>query len=150
MYRNLVLFLACMASLNAQAAVTGDAILGLWQTENGKAQIEIYRCQERYCGRIAALKEPVYPVDDERGMAGQSKVDRENPDASLRTRPLLGLELLSGFVYGGGGVWQDGHIYDAEKGKTYQCKLTLEGDKELLVRGFIGFSLIGRTTHWHR
>jgi uncharacterized protein (DUF2147 family) len=45
--------------------------------------------------------------------------------------------------------WEDGKIYDPKNGKTYSCKMTLEGN-ELKVRGYVGFSLLGRTTVWTR
>ena len=48
------------------------------------------------------------------------------------------------------GLWKEGTIYDPESGKTYSCKLTLESPKRLKVRGFIGFSFIGRTQIWTR
>jgi hypothetical protein len=45
--------------------------------------------------------------------------------------------------------WSQGKIYDPKNGKTYSCKMTLEGN-ELKVRGYVGFSLLGRTTVWTR
>ena len=80
-------------------------------------------------------------------MAGKQKVDRENPDPQLRSRSLNGLVILWGFKYAGDGVWEDGRIYDPRDGKTYKCKMTLEGST-LKIRGFIGISLIGKTNVW--
>ena len=50
----------------------------------------------------------------------------------------------------GGNTWAKGTIYDPEDGKTYKCKMTLTDPKTLGVRGYIGISLIGRTTVWTR
>ena len=75
-------------------------------------------------------------------------MDRENPDPKLQKRPILGLRIVEGFHYAGDDVWVDGTIYDPKKGKTYSCKMTLREDGTLFVRGFIGFSFIGRTTVW--
>jgi uncharacterized protein (DUF2147 family) len=61
----------------------------------------------------------------------------------------MGLDILSGFKFSGGNIWEDGKIYDPKNGKTYSCKMTLEGN-ELKVRGYVGFSLLGRTTVWTR
>lgn len=48
-------------------------------------------------------------------------------------------------------VWDGGHILDPKNGKTYGCKIALiEGGAKLKVRGFIGFSLLGRTQIWER
>ena len=125
-----------------------DGIVGLWATEDNEAHVEIARDGDTYRGKIVWLDEPIYPPDDERGMAGQKKVDRNNPDETLHKRPIVGLEILEGFEYVGNGVWKNGRIYDPDNGKTYKCKMTLQEDGSLGVRGFIGFSLIGRTSTW--
>ena len=129
----------------------GDAdVLGKWITSEGKSHIEIRRCDQGLCGKVVWLRDPVYPADDEKGMAGKKKVDRNNPDPALRNKPILGLNVLRGFRNNSGNVWEHGSIYDPQNGKTYKCKLTLTNPKQLDVRGFIGFSWIGRTTTWTR
>ena len=127
-----------------------DAILGTWTTKNAKSRVDIYPCGIMVCGKIVSLKEPVYPPDDKKGMAGKTKIDRENPDPKLRTRPLVGLELLKDFKLTEPGLWKEGTIYDPESGNTYKCKMTLESPNRLKVRGYIGFSFIGRTQIWTR
>ncbi|MEO6849303.1 MAG: DUF2147 domain-containing protein, partial [Mucilaginibacter sp.] len=67
----------------------------------------------------------------------------------LRTRPELGLELLKDFTFDGDDVYDDGTIYDPKNGKTYSCKMTLEGN-QLKIRGYIGISLFGRSEIWTR
>lgn len=148
----LVVFMAvclCLA-MPTFAADDADAVLGKWLTADGKAQVEVVKDGDVYDGRIVWLKEPLYPADDAKGMAGQAKVDRENPDAALKTRPVIGLPLIQGFKYDGDGVWKGGTIYDPESGKTYSCKMTLMMDGRLKVRGYIGISLFGRTEIWTR
>lgn len=131
-------------------ADNGDGVLGMWMTVDGKARIEIVRNDQAYEGRIVWLKEPVYPADDDKGMAGQPKVDRENPDKTLKARPVIGLLLVQGFKYAGDNVWDDGTIYDPEDGKTYSCTMTLRMDGSLKVRGYWGISWFGRTQIWTR
>ena len=53
-------------------------------------------------------------------------------------------------LHDGDNVWKGGTIYDPEEGKTYRCKMTLTDVDILRVRGFIGISLLGRTTVWKR
>ena len=134
------------------SADDGDAVLGVWATdpdnEDGQAHIEIYKAGNTYAGKIIWLEEPLYPADDEEGMAGKEKVDRENPDEGLRDRPIQGLDLMSGFEYSGGGKWKKGTIYAPDEGKTYKCKLTLNDDGTLKVRGYIGISMLGRNELW--
>jgi uncharacterized protein (DUF2147 family) len=126
-----------------------DDILGVWNTAQGRSKVEVYKCADHYCGRIVWLKEPVYPADDTKGMAGKTKVDRENPDPALRNQSLKGLEILRNFRYDDG-QWTDGTIYDPREGKTYHCKITLGDGGKLKVRGYIGIPLFGRTTEWKR
>jgi uncharacterized protein (DUF2147 family) len=132
----------------------GDAIVGLWLTapneEDGNARVEISKEGGTYVGKIVWLEKPVYPPDDEEGMAGKEKMDRENPDPDLRNRPVKGLQIMSGFEYAGKNKWKKGTIYAPDDGKTYKCKVTLGDDGVLKVRGFIGFSMLGRTEEWTR
>jgi uncharacterized protein (DUF2147 family) len=136
-------------------AADPDAIVGVWTTDKEKSKVEIFKQNDNYYGKIVALKEPLYPADPKHpdfmaGRDGQPKVDARNPDEALRSRPIIGMELMRGFTYGGDDVWSGGTIYDPESGKTYKCKLTLASPKELKVRGYIGISLLGRTTTWTR
>jgi len=147
----LLLLTAVPPALHAQGSQPSseaDAIVGLWATEDEEAHVEIAREGDTYAGKIVWLEEPIYPPDDERGMGGQKKVDRNNPDESLHRRPILGLEMMNGFEHAGDGLWKGGKIYDPDNGKTYKCKLTLQEDGSLGVRGYIGFSLLGRTSTW--
>lgn len=133
---------------DAVAGVEAGDLVGLWATEDEEAHVRIRREGGTFRGEIVWLAEPVYPPDDERGMAGQKKVDRNHPDEELRERPIIGLEILHGFEYDGDGLWKDGRIYDPDNGKTYKAKIRMNEDGTLDVRGFIGFSLLGRTTVW--
>lgn len=150
MKQSLGLFIIALFFVAPTAATANDGILGKWITKEGKSHVVISRCDAGLCGKIVWLKVPNYPADDNKGMAGKTKVDRENPDPALRNKPTLGLEILRGFKTRRGSVWEDGTIYDPEKGKTYKSKLTLSDPKTLNVRGFIGFSWIGRTSVWTR
>ncbi|QCQ23044.1 DUF2147 domain-containing protein [Desulfoglaeba alkanexedens] len=128
-----------------------DGILGVWTTQGGKYKVEIFKCGAAFCGKVVWLAEPEYPAGDEKGMAGKAKVDRNNPEESLRSRPLLGLQMMKGFTYSAdNSTWEGGTIYDPDNGKTYKCKITQPNADQLNVRGFIGFSLLGRTEKWVR
>ena len=77
--------------------------------------------------------------------------DGNNPDKKLRSRKIVGLSLLSGFVPSDDkNKWQDGKIYNPEDGKTYSCSLTLRDDGKLDVRGYVGISLFGKSQIWAR
>jgi uncharacterized protein (DUF2147 family) len=151
---NLVCVLILLATAFSVQAGDGDAILGVWATDpdggGGQAHIEIYKDGDRYSGKVVWLEEPLYTADDEDGEEGEPKIDKNNPDEALQSRPIMGMVLMEGFRYDGKGLWHKGTIYDPDNGKTYKCKVKLSEDGVLKVRGFIGFSLIGRTSEWTR
>ena len=138
----LPLILCGFLLLPAQAQ-DAQRVLGAWYTEDQRARVEIYECEDGYCGKISSLKEPNNPD-------GTPKLDTENPDASLRSRPIVGTNILTGLEYEGEGEWDDGEIYDPESGKTYSCLMELKDENTLEVRGFVGLSLIGRSQTWKR
>jgi len=131
-------------------AAEEDRILGLWNTADRDCKIEIFKCGDKYCGRIAWLKEPLYSADDKEGMAGQPIVDRKNPNPDLRSRPMMELQLMEGFIYTGKNVWEKGTIYNPDNGKTYKCRMSLAASNRLEVRGYIGIPLLGATSIWTR
>ncbi|MCU0554774.1 MAG: DUF2147 domain-containing protein [Syntrophales bacterium] len=144
------LIVACLFVFSVAYAASPDVIVGKWLNGKQTAHVETYKSGGKYHGKIVWLKEPVYPADDKKGMAGKQKVDRENPDASKRSQPILGLGILRDFTFVKDGLWENGMIYDPENGKDYKCKMTLESPDILNVRGYIGISLIGRTDTWTR
>jgi uncharacterized protein (DUF2147 family) len=120
-------------------APNADAVIGNWLTASGKAIVQIYKSDAKYNGKIFWLKTP-------NNEEGKPKMDKNNPDKAKQTNPLMGLNMLKGFVFNKN-QWEDGTIYDPENGKTYSCKITYR-DGKLDLRGFIGISLIGRTQTW--
>lgn len=119
-----------------------DAIVGQWANSTGEAHIDITKRGDKYFGKIVWLKEP-------KDNKGNVKTDYKNPDESLRSKPIIGLEILKNFVYDDG-KWTDGKIYDPKSGKTYSCNMTLKENGQLNMRGYIGVSLIGRSETWKR
>ncbi len=138
-----VLVSALLLSLFAfRTGDTADKIIGEWFTTDKKAKVRIYKAKnEKYYGKIVWLKEP--NTED-----GKPKVDKENPDESKRNEPIVGSLILHGFEYKGNNKWEEGEIYDPESGSTYSCNIEWLKDGKLKVRGYIGFSLMGRTEYW--
>lgn len=122
----------------AQAQSTD--ILGKWMTiddESGQAKsvVEIFKKSDgKYYGKIVKLLQK-----PENENCVNCKDDRKN-------KPLLGLEIIRGLKKDGN-EYTAGNITDPKSGKTYKCTITRDGDK-LNVRGYMGFSLIGRTQTW--
>ncbi len=128
--------------INAFAKADSDSILGQWYTGAKDSKVEIYKAGDTYSGKISWLKEPK--------REGKAKVDYKNPDKTKQKRPLLGLVLIRNFKYVGNNKWESGKIYDPRDGKEYSCNMTMADSNTLNVRGFIGFSFIGKTDVWTR
>ena len=121
-----------------------SGVLGLWKTDGGDSQLELFKCGEKICGKIVWLKQPNY-IDSKDGPVGKKKIDRKNPDPSLRGRTILGLQVMKGLTAKGRNRWGNGTCYDPETGKSYKCKMYLASPDRLELRGYIGISLLGRT-----
>lgn len=120
-----------------------DAILGTWLVGKKNAKVKIEKSDGKYFGKIIWLKEP-------NNEDGSPKKDKNNPDKGQRNNPIMGLQLLRNFEYDGGKTWEDGRIYDPESGNDYSCIITMKNSNTLDVRGYIGFSFIGRSDTWTR
>jgi hypothetical protein len=121
---------------------SADNIVGLWLNQEGTAHVQISRTGSTYTGKIVWLKEPTEN--------NRPRTDKNNPEATKRSVPLMGLVILKDFVFDADDAeWTDGTIYDPQNGKTYSCTMTLD-EGRLNVRGYIGISLIGRTAVWTR
>lgn len=123
------------------AAFSYAQIEGKWKTiddETGseKSIVEIYKKADgKYYGKISQLlSKPENPN------CVNCKDDRKN-------KPLIGLEIIRGLEKDGNN-FSGGTITDPKSGKTYKCTVTRDKDK-LNVRGYVGFSLIGRSQTWH-
>ncbi len=122
-----------------------DAILGKWLSSKKRNQVQIYKQGNKYNGKLVWMLEPT-----EAG-SNKPKIDALNPDEKLRTRPLMGLVMLTNLTYKGNGVWGDGTIYNPEDGKTYGCEVTLGAHNTLDMRGYVmGMPFLGKTRTWTR
>jgi uncharacterized protein (DUF2147 family) len=145
-----MVFTSLIVAVASAHAAGADDVLGVWNTQERDAKIEIYKCGIKYCGKIVWLKEPTYPAGSKEGTPDTPVLDHNNPEPNLRKTPLLGLPILLDFLFAGDNEWNYGKIYDTENGKTYSGILTLVSPHQLQVRGFIIIPLIGGTTTWMR
>ncbi len=121
-----------------------DDIVGVWLNQEATAKVQIFKVSSSYYGKIVWLKEPNDSI------TGKPRTDVENPDPKLKSVPLMGLVNLKGFVFDGEKEWRDGSIYDPKNGKTYKCYMEFQSADVLKIRGYIGVSMLGRTTLWKR
>ena len=139
MKRILISMILMLAPL---AAAMAQDVVGKWKLADGSAIVEVYQQGNVFNGKIVWLQNPT-EAD------GSPAVDDKNPDAKLRKRQILGLNMLSGLSKQGT-EYSGGSIYDPGNGKTYNCSMKVEGDV-LKVRGSLDKrGLLGRTMDWFR
>lgn len=130
------LVVALTGTATAQTTPTAEpSPQGRWITESGNLEIEIAPCTEALCGTVVR-------VIANRAMDGGEAMPAD-------TRPALGLQILSDLHTAGQGTW-DGRIYSREKAKHYSVQVQMDGPQQLLVRGYFGLPLFGKTQLWRR
>jgi uncharacterized protein (DUF2147 family) len=137
---------ALLWTTSALAQAAASTPVGRWttiddETKKPRSVVAIWEEDGKLYGKVEKIypepNEPVNPLC-------------EKCDGALKNKPVLGMTILRG-LQKDGDEWKGGTIMDPKNGKTYKCKLQLEdGGKRLKVRGFVGFSLLGRTQHWAR
>ena len=137
MIRPLLLGLAAVTVALPAPLFAAAPIAGRWLTADGGAVVAIGDCGGAICGRVVkVIKGPP---------AGKPWVDSLNPDPKLKTRPLVGLPILTEMASSGDG-WK-GKIYDPKSGKTYRAVVTRDG-ANLKVQGCI--AIFCQTMVWTR
>jgi uncharacterized protein (DUF2147 family) len=117
---------------------------GTWLTEDGKAKVRVAACGPALCGTIISLKESNDPD------TGRPQTDKHNADASLRTRPMIGVQVVIGMKPSGTANKWTGQVYNAEDGKTYSGSLTLQDANTIKLEGCILGGLVCKSATWTR
>lgn len=121
----------------------GQTVTGKWKTiddETGKEKgiVEIFELKGKLYGKIIEIFEH-----------DKKHLKCEKCDGEDKNKPILGLTIIKGLIKNGSG-YDSGRITDPKNGKSYHCKMTLDGKDKLIVRGYIGISLFGRSQTWIR
>lgn len=137
--KRLLLPLVALLVSFAGTAAAQTSPMGDWLTAGASAVVKIAPCaasEGTLCGRIVWLWDP------------SSTADTRNSDPALRSRSLVGLDMLSGFRPGASGEWTGGRIYNPEDGNTYGATLKLRDGTTMEVRGCV--LIVCRSQLWRR
>jgi uncharacterized protein (DUF2147 family) len=118
------LLLSCAVATPSWAADPA----GTWLTQDGDAKVRIARCGGGWCGSIVWLREPIDPA------TRKPPIDDKNPDAGKRGRPIIGVQILIGFLPSGPDRWS-GRIYNPDDGNTYEGHLSIADRTHLNMQG---------------
>lgn len=131
-----------MTTIAATAQTKADDIIGQWANEDGTADFEMYKAGAGYAAKIIWLSNP---KNDKSG----DKLDKNNPDKSLRTRPVMNMVILTGLTFSPEeNNWINGRIYNPEKGVYADCKASLTAQNELKITASKYLTTI--TKKWNR
>jgi uncharacterized protein (DUF2147 family) len=144
MKKLLAILILLVYTLGAMAQKAED-IEGYWWNDEKTTKIKVEKKDGKFVGTI------VYVIP-ERYVDGKPPVDDKNPDPKFHSRSIVGLQILSGFVYNPSKKeWASGRIYDPKSGKTYDCYAWLDGNDLLKLKGFVaGIRWLGRESEWYR
>lgn len=144
MRRSLIITIAYL--LSTVLMVSGqskDDILGYWLDEKQETVVRIYEDNGMYFGKIVWLK-------DSLDVFGQSRRDILNDEPEMRSRAVLGTDMLIGFKWDGEDTWRKGEIYYYQTGNDYNGKIYLDEGKLKLKGYFSVLFFLGRTKTWER
>lgn len=124
-------------------SVQSQSVVGKWKTiddETGAAKsvVEIYETNGKIYGKVIQILEK----GKEDKLCEECKGDKKN-------KPIKGMVIIDGLSKNDD-EWDGGKILDPKTGKEYKCVISLENENKLKVRGYVGFSLLGRTQYWSR
>jgi uncharacterized protein (DUF2147 family) len=133
----LLLLIVISTKLYAQAGC--DKICGKWESSEKNLIVEVYKIANDYKAKIIWFN-----AGSEKLM--QNWVDENNPDKALRSRKLLGMNVLTGLNYvPGSNSWENGMIYDAKHGREWNASAYITDKGVFKVKGYWHFKFIGRT-----
>lgn len=123
-----------------------DRICGKWMSAQKNLIVQVYKDGDDFRAKIVWFSDkddPSRPMD--------TRTDSKNPDAALRNRKLIGMNVLEGLKYmPDSDSWEDGKIYDAMSGRTWSSSAKIANDGELKVTGYWHFKVFGRTIDFTR
>ena len=132
------LFIAILFTFLQPTSVTGTWVNIDDETGEEKSEIVLYIEDGKLYGRIERLLLP----EDQGKLCTQWKGKNKN-------KPIEGLVIVQGLSKEEE-QWSNGDIMDPANGKSYDCTIRLEDKNTLNVRGYLGFSFLGRSQVWKR
>lgn len=136
-------FLTLVFIMCAILSGTAQDVVGKWKTiddDTGQAKsiVEIYKQDGKVFGKVVEILDP----------SKEKATCLKCPDED-KGKPIKGLVILKNLKKDGD-EYSGGTIMDPNNGKVYKSYIALDSPDILKVRGYIGFSLLGRTQYWHR
>ena len=114
-----------VAMAAAGAAHADNAATGVWIDHTGRGAVEITECNGKLCGHVAWVE------------------DAKNSDQ-------CGKQIIGNVKSVGKNKWDNGWIFDPDRGSKYDVELTAIGADKLKVVGYAGTKWLSETYTWKR
>ena len=138
--------LLIMLAKIAMAQHNCDDIIARWMSAENNLEVEVFKTGDEYRARVVWFDD-----SDDKSEPMNARCDKKNPNETLRSRKIIGMEVMSGLKYNeDDDEWQHGRIYDSSSGKNWSAKAWLTKDGRLKVRGFWHFEFLGQTMSFNK
>ena len=132
-------------SLKAGPTAICDQVCGKWYAPENNLVIQIYKDGDEFKAKIVSFK------CDHPGETPETCVDINNPDPTLRTRKVVGMNVVSDLKFNTDTkTWEGGTIYDSHNGRYWSASAAMDNDGSLKVKGYWHFKFIGKTMVFKR
>ena len=134
----LLIFILCITIPSISQTIFGKWNSFNEETNKVESVIEVYEKNSKAFAKIISIKDP-----------SRSSAKCVECNGKRKNAPILGMNILTG-LNKDGNEWSGGKILDPKNGKEYKCYIQLLDKNTLKLRGYIGFSMFGRTAIWKR
>jgi uncharacterized protein (DUF2147 family) len=145
-FLTLLIFTSTTINASRNATLPCDKVCGKWMSDKKNCIVQVYREGNDFKAKLVWFDDaddPSKPMD--------SRTDIKNPNRELRSRKLIGMNVLENLEYQAKtNSWENGMIYDAQTGKKWNSSAYLANDNTLKVTGYWHFKFIGRTMTFTR
>ena len=145
MIKSSILFLLLL-SFTVSGQTKMDDILGNWMAVDKSVKVQVYKESGTFKAKVIW-----YDVKLGSGKPMHASTDTRNPNEKLRNRKIIGMHVLDGLHFNSANKrWENGKIYDASSGRTWDSYAEIKDNGELIVRGYWKWQWIGKTLHFER
>jgi uncharacterized protein (DUF2147 family) len=141
-----LVLIAIPAKKTIAQSTAADRICGKWISEEKNCIVQVSKMGAEFVAKLVWFNDA-----DDKTQPMESRVDYKNPNPALRTRKLLGMEVLDNLTYNPHtNSWENGMIYDAKSGHTWSSAASLVSNNILKVTGYWHFKFLGKTMTFNR
>ncbi|RYU91166.1 DUF2147 domain-containing protein [Mucilaginibacter terrigena] len=141
-----ITLLSAFTTINPDEAVKANTICGKWQSSEKNLTVEVYPYKNTFKAKIIWFSGGV-----SKAKPMETITDIKNPNPALRSRKVLGLDVVQDLKYNAGSnSWESGKIYEVQSGKYWSAAAYIDKTGLLKVKGYWKVKLIGKTMTFKR